>query len=77
MVFEAKKNGVYSEDGGLYYYVDGVRTHAGLIKIGGDYYYARYGGKLATGDYTITTTNGLLPKGTYHFGDDGKMVMNQ
>ncbi|MGN1081010.1 MAG: hypothetical protein ACI4QV_02860, partial [Acutalibacteraceae bacterium] len=33
------KNGLISEDGELYYYVDDVKTHAGLIEIDGAYYY--------------------------------------
>ena len=58
-----------------YYYVDGVRTYAGLIKIGNDYYYVRTNGTVATGRYWITKTNGLLPQGSYEFGEDGKMVL--
>jgi glucan-binding YG repeat protein len=33
------KNGIVNEDGELYYYVNGVKTYAGLIQIDGNYYY--------------------------------------
>ena len=69
------KNGIVAENGGLFYYVDGVRTYAGLIRIDGDYYYVRTPGQLATGRYWITKTNGLLPEASYRFGEDGKMII--
>ena len=71
-----KKDGIIEENGSLYYYVDGVLTGAGLIRIDGDYYYV----KTSTGEvvhgrsYWITATNGLLPSEEYTFADDGKMV---
>ena len=68
------KNGIYEEDGGLFYYVDSVRTYAGLIQIDGDYYYVRTNGQLAIGRYWTTKTNGLLPQASYEFGEDGKMI---
>ena len=68
------KDGIYEEDGKLYYYVDGVRTYAGLIKIGNDYYYARTSGELAVGSYWVTKNNGLMNSATYQFGADGKMI---
>ncbi len=59
-----------------YYYVAGVKTAAGLVKIGEDYYYAAEGGKIIAKQlYEITKTNDLLPAGTYEFGADGKIVM--
>lgn len=57
-----------------YYYVNGVRTYAGLIKIDGSYYYVRTNGAVATGSYWITKTNGLMPQGSYEFDEDGKML---
>ena len=71
-----KKDGIIEENGSLYYYVDGVLTGAGLIRIDGDYYYV----KTSTGEvvhgrsYWITATNGLLPSEEYIFADDGKLV---
>ena len=70
------KNGVYSEDGGLYYYVDDVRTSAGLVKIDGDYYYASTGGVVKTGKYWVSRPNGLMPAGYYFFDEEtGKMII--
>ena len=67
------KNGVYAEDGAYYYYVDGVRTGAGLVKVDGYYYYASTGGVCKTGKYWVSRTNDLLPAGYYFFNEDGKM----
>ena len=69
------KNGVYAEDGGIYYYVDGVRTGAGLVEVDGYYYYASTGGACKTGKYWVSRTNGLMAAGYYTFGEDGKMVI--
>ena len=71
----AIKNGIYSEDGALYYYVDGVRTSGGLVMVDGDYYYASTGGAVKTGKYWVSRTNGLLSAGYYNFdAETGKMV---
>ena len=73
---QEKKNGIVSENGSLYYYVDGVLTGAGLIQLNGDYYYV----KTSTGEvihgksYWVTATNGLMPVGKYTFDIDGKMI---
>ena len=70
------KNGIVSENGSLYYYVDGVLTGAGLIQIDGDYYYVKTStGEVVHGrDYWITATNGLLPSQSYSFDEDGKLI---
>ena len=69
------KNGIVSEEGELYYYVDGVKTYAGLIQIDGDYYYVNSSCKVVTTlHYWVNRSNGLLPAGFYDFGADGKMV---
>ncbi|MBQ7044318.1 MAG: phosphodiester glycosidase family protein [Clostridia bacterium] len=69
------KNGVYAEDGGLYYYVDGVRTNAGLVEVDGYYYYASSGGACKTGKYWVSRPNGLMPAGYYIFdAETGKMI---
>ena len=69
------KNGIVSEEGELYYYVDGVKTYAGLIQIDGDYYYVNSSCKVVTTPhYWVNRSNGLLPAGFYDFGADGKMV---
>lgn len=70
------KNGIVSENGSLYYYVDGVLTGAGLIQIDGDYYYVRTSnGEVIHGrTYWATATNDLLPSGQYTFAEDGRMI---
>ena len=71
----APKNGIVSEDGSLYYYVNGERTYAGLIEIGGSYYYVKTNGEVVHGrSYWITKTNGLMGERSYTFADDGKML---
>ena len=73
---DASKDGIVSEDGSLYYYENGVRTHKGLFQKDGAYYYARTSGELVHGrSYWITDTNGLMAQGSYQFADDGKMVV--
>ena len=61
-----------------YYRENGVIVaDKGLIKDGDDYYYVIYNGKIKKdGDRTVTAekANGLVPAGTYHFGEDGKMT---
>ena len=71
-----KKNGIVEENGSLYYYVDGVLTGAGLIKIGDDYYYVKTSsGEVVHGRrYWITATNELLPAGIYNFDKHGRMT---
>ena len=71
------KNGIVEEGGSLYYYVDGVRTGAGLIQIDGDYYYAKTSnGEIVHGrTYWITVTNGYpLESKQYTFDETGKIV---
>ena len=59
-----------------YYYVEGIKTYAGLILVDGDYYYAGSGGKLVTNSsFWVSKTNGLVDVGTYRFGADGKMFL--
>jgi glucan-binding YG repeat protein len=69
-------NGVAQKDDGWYYFAAGVATKEGLVNLDGSYYLAEDGGKLATGRVWVGTyaSNGLLPKGYYEFGADGKML---
>ena len=68
-------NGIVKEDGTLYYYVNGLRTYAGLIEIDGSYYYVKTSGEVVHGrSYWITKTNGLMAEGSYTFDADGKMT---
>ena len=80
MIIEVK-NGLVQESDGLYYYVDGEPTYAGLIydETEGCYYYIRSNYKAATGVYHVyaSKTNGLLPAGDYDFGTDGKLFIEE
>lgn len=77
------KNGIYREklgDGNeyLFYYINNVRqVGTGLVQLDdGSYIYVRSGANLAVGSYYVSKTNDLLPKGTYTFGEDGKMAIS-
>lgn len=71
-------NGIYEENGDLYYYVMGVKQGRGLYyNEQGDYYvYVKSTGTLATGEYEVKAsgTNGLLDAGYYLFDSNGKMM---
>ena len=62
----------------LNFYKNGVRVYEeGLYEYNGSYYYVRSNGLLLTWGMYIEKTNGLLPKGEYKFGTDGKLqVLN-
>jgi formylmethanofuran dehydrogenase subunit A len=62
------KNGIYEEEGKLYYYVNNVKQKAGAVKIGDDiYYFSMKYYALEDGKYYITEdmANGLFPAGEY------------
>ncbi len=75
MIIPEVKNGIIKEADGMYYYVNGVKTYAGLIEIDGAYYYVNGNYRVVTGNYYVTKSNGLMPQGTYEFGEDGKMII--
>lgn len=70
-------SGLFTENGVTFYVEDGQGVYAGLIQIDGDYYYVRSNYHVATGNYYVYKTNGLLPEGYYDFDDDGKMIVEQ
>ena len=73
--FKTPSEGIVKEDGVLYYYENGRRTYAGLIKIDGYYYYVRSNGELAVNCwYWTTKTNGFLTQGEYYFDADGRVI---
>lgn len=69
-------NGIVKQDDDTwYYYVNGVKTYAGLIEIGGDYYYVNSSFLVIHNQsYFISKTNGLLPNATYLFDEEGKLI---
>ena len=71
--------GLLEANGNIYYLVNGIGNHAGLIKIGEDYYYINGNYMAVTGEKTINEPwdNDLLPCGTYVFGEDGKMIIEE
>lgn len=69
------KNGILKDGEDLYYYVDGIKAPAGMIKIGNDYYYANSKGKLIVNQtYYCSRMNGLMEEGTYAFDAEGKLI---
>ena len=71
------KNGIYSEDGGLYYYENDERVFKGLFEYQGDLYYAKREGEIVTStSYYVTKNNELKPKGRYEFDDLGRMIVS-
>ncbi|MCD7860257.1 MAG: phosphodiester glycosidase family protein [Firmicutes bacterium] len=68
---------VIDDDGTWYYYVDGVKTYAGLILIDGDYYYVKTNCTVVHDcTYYISKTNNLLPQAWYTFDENGKLVLS-
>ena len=68
---------IVSENGNLYFTIDGVKMTNGLNELDGDYYYAKADGKLVTGaTIWVSQRNGLIPeKGDWHaFDAEGKLV---
>ena len=71
------KNGIYEEDGSLYFYRNGKRAYAGLIQIDGDYYYVRSTCEVVHDrSYYVYWTHGLMPEGYYNFDSAGRMILN-
>ena len=70
-------NGIYEDDGSLYFYRNGERAYAGLIQIDGDYYYVRSTCEVVHDrSYYVYWTHGLMPEGYYNFDSAGRMILN-
>ena len=71
------RNGFVEENGQLYYYENGQKSYAGLV-LGDDGYYYYFTSRTFEAvkgkTYYITKTNDLLPKGTYTFDENGRLV---
>lgn len=61
------------------YVVEGMPTHEGLVLINGALYYIDSSCMAVIGEKDINAywSNGLMPAGTYSFGEDGKMVLDE
>ena len=76
---EPEKNGIYEEDGKLYYYENDQKVKKGCVEIDGDYYY--FGMNYyapANGVHYLPAgmMNDLLPAGDYLI-EDGKIIVRE
>ncbi len=76
MIIPEVKNGIVEENGVMYYYVNDVKTYAGLIMIDDSYYYVNGRCVVVTGKYFVSRTNGLMPQGYYEFDEKGRMIID-
>jgi len=65
---------IVTENGNLYFTIDGARMYNGLYELDGEYYFAEYSGKLAVEKPVYVNTELLSGNGWYYFGTDGKFV---
>ncbi len=75
-VYEGKYNGLYEGK----YYVEGKMTGGqGLILWDGDYYFIKADGRVFVGSISIgeAKSNGYVVPGSYTFGEDGKMIIEE
>lgn len=70
------KDGLVFENEELVYYRFGVPCHAGIVRTEDGIYYIGRDGKAVKGEYVVhsSMTHGIIPHGTYRFGDDYRLV---
>lgn len=71
------RNGLYWDNGNLYYYENDEISGSGLMVLDGSYYYVSPADQTLAhdGEYEVTVTNGLMPQGTYSFDSQGRMII--
>ena len=65
---------IVTEDGKLYFTIDGVKMTGGLYELDGAYYYAQNNGALAVNKSAYVDTKLLSGNGWYGFGADAKLI---
>ncbi|MBR5762297.1 MAG: endo-1,4-beta-xylanase, partial [Lachnospiraceae bacterium] len=72
------KNGVYEENGGLYYYENNQRVYAGLIEMCDNSfcYVIGNGVVFRNGHYYVKLTNGIMDSCHADFDENGRMLIN-
>ena len=67
---------IISENGKLYFTIDGVKLSEGLYELDGDYYYVQGNKELAVNKDIYVTTKLLDGTGWYRFDGEGKLIKN-
>ena len=67
---------IVSENGKLYFTVDGTKVSEGLYELDGDYYYVQGNKELAVNKDIYVTTKLLDGTGWYRFDGEGKLIKN-
>ena len=67
---------IVSENGKLYFTVDGTKVSEGLYELDGDYYYVQGNKEIAVNKDIYVTTKLLDGTGWYRFDGEGKLIMN-
>lgn len=72
---EPIKNGIVKENGKLFYYENGKKVGAGLIRLDGNYYYVKPSGDVVRNTtYYIEDGKNMIPPGYYVFNAQGAVI---